>query len=147
MKGWEWRPCPNNEGFFLMRVKEKYKSCFFFVQQSWSCTLRPLAHIIEEGTLFCDRNNVHFTDRCDSFDRSHEGHLCPAGRSNHHINNVVLSCCQSWLKCLLKINYVTWMTHMLIHTVYLLTNTSHLTWVALKTLKEKKFKAVDPTRG
>lgn len=51
-----------------MRVKEKYKSCFFFVQQSCSCTLRPLAHIFEEGRLFCEHNNVHFTDRCDSFE-------------------------------------------------------------------------------
>lgn len=53
-----------------MRVffKASTRAVFFFVQQSWSCTLRPLAHIIEEGTLFCDHNNVHFTDRCDSFE-------------------------------------------------------------------------------
>lgn len=39
---------------------------FFFVQQSE--TLKPLDQIIEEGTLFCDHNNVHFADRCDSFE-------------------------------------------------------------------------------
>lgn len=40
---------------------------FFFIQQSWSFTLRPLDQIIEEGTLF-RHNNVHFADRCDSFE-------------------------------------------------------------------------------
>lgn len=41
---------------------------FFFVQQSWSFTLRPLDQIIEKGTLFRDHNNVHFADKCDSFE-------------------------------------------------------------------------------
>lgn len=43
---------------------------------------------------------------CWYWHRSHGSHLCPAGRSDLHINNLVLSCCQRWLKYLLHINYV-----------------------------------------
>lgn len=113
--------------FVFFRVKKKSTRVVFSLFSRVGASLRPLDHIIKEGILFCDHNNV-ITQKPKQmwwlWDRSHGGHLVPAGRSDHHINYVVLSCCQRWLKCLSHINYVTLMTHMMTHQVKYL----HHTW-------------------